>query len=128
MITLDVTATTRLVGDEDTLISAVTWLVKRGRIFAGKSPFDRIRIIVNDWDGRYVKSIYRSSISEPETINGTLDNLKSKMDFQASLEEVDGEDGVLVAVSPRDDPEYQRRYYIKGLSSEEFRIWNPKRR
>lgn len=104
-MTIYVEAVVSLEGNEDTLIDAVTWLLKRE--FSEKmKDLDFIEVRVED-AGDWVESLHRHVFHTPQWIEGSVTfsyrlakklNLdpKQEIGFTSELADVDGEEGVVV--------------------------------
>jgi len=122
-----VDAVIHLEGNEDSLIDALTWLLPRVPEFKVDEE-EYIDVKIMDAE-KWVESLHRHVFNEPEEIDGTLSfsiglarnlglTIEEEVEFSSSLEDVEGEEGVVVTLGRP----IHRRYHIIGLNREEFKV------
>jgi len=126
-----VSVETRIDGDEETLIDALTWILRRK--FLKKAKKGYVDVLIKDYEGNYIAFLHGSSWRYTETITGTLEfsykfrkelGIEEKVDFEVRLDAIPTpkgrfeNDGVVVELKAP----INKRYWIKGLGREEFKI------
>jgi len=123
---------TKLEGDEDTLVSAIKWLLTE-KILPKKKNVYGADIIIRDWLGEYADAIFGSNWKEINQIEGTIKFTicalkmlklgKREVKFVAELVDIPKGRVYYEGVKITLHEPINKTYLIKGLLPDEFRLY-----